>query len=76
MLDRLPRRLRQAGTGVATIGILPGSLASLFHLEGAADEAEEAQAGEERPLHEELAGLRAELQEVDRRLGAVADRAH
>ena len=62
-------------TGVATIGILAGSLASLFHMDGPEQEADGTQAGDQRPLHEELATLRAELQEVDRRLGRLADRA-
>lgn len=60
-------------TGVATIGILAGSLASLFHLDE--QNADEAEAGVARPLHEELAALRSELQDVDRRLGLLADRA-
>jgi voltage-gated potassium channel len=59
-------------TGVATIGILAGSLASLFHL---GDEAEAAEEHEPGSLQEELAALRAEVQEVDRRLAALAARA-
>jgi voltage-gated potassium channel len=61
-------------TGIATIGILAGSLASLFHL----DEPEpdgEGPDGEVGPLSEEVAALRAELREVDRRLGLLAERA-
>jgi voltage-gated potassium channel len=62
-------------TGVATIGILAGSLASLFHLDEQKAGAEEAETGAERPLHEELAALRSDLHEVDRRLARLADRA-
>jgi voltage-gated potassium channel len=62
-------------TGLATIGILAGSLASLFHLDDQAESAEEkTDSGEPRPLHEELAALRSELRGVDRRLGQLADR--
>jgi hypothetical protein len=62
-------------TGLATIGILAGSLASLFHLDDRAESAEEkTDSGEPRPLHEELAALRSELRGVDRRLGQLADR--
>jgi voltage-gated potassium channel len=61
-------------TGVATIGILAGSLASLFRLDVQEEDAEEAKSGAARPLHEELAALRSELREVDRRLGRLADR--
>ena len=63
-------------TGVATIGILAGSLASLFHLdEQKPEEAEDSKPGEPRPLHEELATLQAELHRLDRRLGELAERA-
>jgi hypothetical protein len=61
-------------TGVATIGILAGSLASLFHLDTEQDDNEEAKAGPQ-PMNEELAALRSQLQAVDRRLGQLADRA-
>ena len=61
-------------TGVATIGILAGSLASLFHVGDVDEAAREAEPGEAGTLHEELAALRSELREVDRRLGRLADR--
>jgi voltage-gated potassium channel len=61
-------------TGVATIGILAGSLASLFHLGDQDEPAGEAEPGEAAPLREEIAALRSELREVDRRLGQLADR--
>ena len=63
-------------TGIATIGILAGSLASLFHLgEQDADGEEGAQPASAQPLREEVEALRSELRAVDRRLGMLADRA-
>jgi len=61
-------------TGVATIGILAGSLASLFRL---GDQAQEPGAGPAgaRSMQAELEELRTELQAVDRRLGERAARA-
>ena len=59
-------------TGVAVLGVLAGSLADLFKIGGG----EEAAAGEpDGPLYEELGSLRAELQQLESRLGAIADRA-
>lgn len=62
-------------TGVATIGILAGSLASLFHLDEQTAEAEESARAEPRPLHVELAALREDLQDLEQRLGRLAERA-
>jgi voltage-gated potassium channel len=62
-------------TGVATIGILAGSLASLFHLDEQKAEPAEAPAGEPAPLHEELATLREDLRHLEQRLGRLAERA-
>jgi voltage-gated potassium channel len=56
-------------TGVAVLGILAGSLASLFHL----DEAKEA-VGETAPLDVEIAAIRAQLQAADKRLGELTER--
>ena len=62
-------------TGVATIGILAGSLASLFHLGEQNVEPEPAGEADARPLHEELTALRSQLEAVDRRLARLAERA-
>ena len=64
-------------TGIAVLGVLAGSLASLFNLEESSD-AERATASaptgpaEARPVHAELAALQAQLQAVERRLGELA----
>ena len=58
-------------TGVAVLGVLAGSLADLFKL--GAPEAKPVST--DAPVYEELASLRAELQALEGRLGAVADRA-
>jgi voltage-gated potassium channel len=63
-------------TGIAVLGVLAGSLASLFNLQGSSDEKPdadspaEATAGRSVPL--ELAALQAQLQAVERRLGQLA----
>jgi voltage-gated potassium channel len=66
-------------TGVAVLGVLAGSLAALFHLDGAAEPDESPDAagtlGAPAPIHVELAALQAELQTIDRRLGELASRA-
>jgi voltage-gated potassium channel len=61
-------------TGVAVLGVLAGSLASLFGL--AADEPDEGQAppAGAGPVHEELVALHAQLQAVEAGLGRLADR--
>jgi len=56
-------------TGVAVLGILAGSLASLFHL----DQSQEKRA-DATPVEEEIAAIRAQLQAADRRLGELAQR--
>ncbi|HTZ06605.1 MAG TPA: ion transporter [Gaiellaceae bacterium] len=56
-------------TGVAVLGILAGSLASLFHLDRSPEKATDA-----TPLDEEIAAIRAQLQAADRRLGELAER--
>ena len=64
-------------TGIAVLGVLAGSLASLFNLEESSD-AERATASAPtgpagpRPVHAELAALQAQLQAVERRLGELA----
>jgi voltage-gated potassium channel len=62
-------------TGVATIGILAGSLASLFHLDEQEPEVEEQAPGGDRPLHDELAAVRGDVQKIEQRLGRLAERA-
>jgi len=67
-------------TGVAVLGVLAGSLASLFGL-GAAEAAAaptrepgpDADTGADRSLVEELAALRAQLIVVEQRLAALPD---
>lgn len=66
-------------TGIAVLGVLAGSLASLFGI-GTPPTSEPGTesvvaGGESRPVHEELAELRAQLRSVEARLGEVADRA-
>lgn len=59
-------------TGIAVLGVLAGSLSALFHL----DESRPAQADAPADsLHAELAALRGQLQEVESRLGLLAERA-
>jgi voltage-gated potassium channel len=65
-------------TGVAVLGVLAGSLASLFGI-GAAEpqaESEAAPASVDAPraVHEELSALRAQLAAVEQRLGELAER--
>jgi voltage-gated potassium channel len=64
-------------TGVAVLGVLAGSLASLFHLEPSGADADRPVAdgpAEPVPLHEELAALRDQLRAVEARLGELAER--
>ena len=67
-------------TGVAVLGVLAGSLASLFGLgpaetSAASDDGSAAEAGagsgEPRPVDEELAALRAHLRAVEQRLAEL-----
>ena len=61
--------------GIATIGILAGSLAAVFHLDEQTADDEEPEMGGVQPLHDELAALRSQLRAVDERLGHLAERA-
>jgi voltage-gated potassium channel len=64
-------------TGIAVLGILAGSLASLFNLEPASEEengvtdATKQTTGDSVPI--ELAALQLQLREVERRLGRLAE---
>jgi voltage-gated potassium channel len=63
-------------TGIAVLGVLAGSLASLFHLDDAPDE--ETPAGDSAvaaTTHDELLALGAQVREVEHRLGELAERA-
>ncbi|HJZ61045.1 MAG TPA: potassium channel family protein [Miltoncostaeaceae bacterium] len=64
-------------TGIAVIGVLAGSLASVFGLDRpAAEEAPPSADGAgPRPVHEELAALQAQLGALEGQLGDLADRA-
>ena len=57
-------------TGIAVLGILAGSLASLFHL----DQSQEKKTAGAAPLDDEIAAIRAQLQAADKRLGELAQR--
>jgi hypothetical protein len=65
-------------TGIAVLGVLAGSLASLFNLEAPSEDEHSAgsasteQAGIQ-PVHAELAALQTQLQAVERRLGELAE---
>ena len=63
--------------GIGVLGVLAGSLASLFNLEttpGAEETDDQAPAADtERSVPAELAMLQAQLREVERRLGQLAD---
>jgi voltage-gated potassium channel len=61
-------------TGIAVLGVLAGSLASLFNLEPASgDEDGDTSTDAEHSVPVELAMLQAQLREVERRLGQLAD---
>ncbi|MGO9750909.1 MAG: potassium channel family protein [Solirubrobacteraceae bacterium] len=65
-------------TGIAVLGVLAGSLSSLFNLEASSeDERSKDSASTElaarQPVHAELAALQAQLQAVERRLGELAE---
>ncbi len=64
-------------TGIAVLGVLAGSLASLFNLEERSDSTrapgwEPTGLVDTRPLHAELVALQAQLRAVERRLGELA----
>ena len=64
-------------TGIAVLGVLAGSLASLFHLDRADDDAEavgDAPAQAPDPVHEQLAALGRDMQDMQARLAAIAAR--
>jgi voltage-gated potassium channel len=69
-------------TGIAVLGVLAGSLASLFNLEQSAADAPartgSAESGEREPMsaaiQDELATLRAQLMVVEAGLGQLAER--
>jgi voltage-gated potassium channel len=61
-------------TGIAVLGVLAGSLASLFNLEPASDDEDgDTSTDAEHSVPAELAMLQAQLREVERRLGQLAD---
>jgi len=62
-------------TGIAVLGVLAGSLASLFNLEprSAAQPADEAAPAPPTAVPAELAMLQVQLREVERRLGELAE---
>jgi voltage-gated potassium channel len=61
-------------TGIAVLGVLAGSLASLFNLEPASEGADaDSTKDTERSVPVELAMLQAQLRDVERRLGRLAD---
>ena len=65
-------------TGIGVLGVLAGSLASLFNLEQASEgESPIASATTEpanaQPVHAELGELQTQLRAVERRLGALAE---
>jgi hypothetical protein len=64
-------------TGIAVIGVLAGSLASLFGLDRprAGEEEPPGDAAPGRGMHDELAALRTELAAMGDRLGELAERA-
>ena len=61
-------------TGVAVLGVLAGSMAELFHLDRSADK-KPPETGSTTSVAQELASLQEELAEVNRRLGALSERA-
>jgi hypothetical protein len=64
-------------TGIAVLGVLAGSLASLFNLEPTSEEKHpdggEATDEARRSVPAELAMLQAQLREVEHRLGQLAE---
>ena len=66
-------------TGIAVLGVLSGSLASLFNLEQRSEDRDSkagapAESGRVETLHDELGALQAQLQAIQGRLGELADR--
>jgi voltage-gated potassium channel len=63
-------------TGIAVLGVLAGSLASLFNLEprSAAQPADDAAPAAPTAVPDELVMLQVQLREVERRLGELAER--
>lgn len=66
-------------TGIAVLGVLSGSLASLFNLEQSSEDRHSkagapAEPGGAPPVHAELADLQAQLQEIQSRVGELAER--
>lgn len=63
-------------TGLAVLGVLAGSLANLFHLDRGDDESEARDHAPEAsaPLHEQLAALGRDLQQMQVRLADIAAR--
>ena len=61
-------------TGIAVLGVLAGSLASLFNLDESTDQEPSAGSAASRSLDEELAELQTSLRTVEQRLGELADR--
>jgi len=62
-------------TGIAVLGVLAGTLASLFHFQERGEPASPDGSESERPLSDELVALRAELQELEQKVAALAERA-
>ena len=64
-------------TGIAVLGVLAGSLASLFNLEERPKQEPEPSAESPAPpsVHEELAALQRSLRTIEERIGELADRA-
>ena len=66
-------------TGIAVLGVLSGSLASLFNLEQRSGDRDSqagapGEPGGAQPVHAELAALQAQLQAIQGRLGELAER--
>ncbi|MBV9337645.1 MAG: potassium channel family protein [Solirubrobacterales bacterium] len=61
-------------TGIAVLGVLAGSLESLFNLEPTSAAQPTDEAAPAAPTAAELAMLQAQLREVERRLGELAER--
>lgn len=62
-------------TGIAVLGVLAGSLASLFNLDESAEADVKRDGAVAPPVHEELSALQAELRSIETRLGQLAETA-